>query len=55
MCLAIVRHFLYPHDLFAYASEEEKVDVMEWINDYRTAVDKIPEANTPVADKVLFL
>ncbi|KAF9536482.1 hypothetical protein EC957_010709 [Mortierella hygrophila] len=46
-CLTIVRHLLYPHDVFEYASENEKADVMEWLNDYRTAVDKIPEANTP--------
>ncbi|KAF9277179.1 hypothetical protein BGZ88_001313 [Linnemannia elongata] len=45
--LTILRHFLYPHDLFACASEEEKADVMEWIDDYESAVDKIPEADTP--------
>ncbi|KAH7053811.1 hypothetical protein BKA57DRAFT_502258 [Linnemannia elongata] len=45
--LIILRHFLYPHDLFACASEEEKADVMEWIDDYESAVDKIPESDTP--------
>ncbi|KAF9322319.1 hypothetical protein BGZ91_004370 [Linnemannia elongata] len=45
--LTILRHFLYPHDLFACASEEEKADVMESIDDYESAVDKIPEAETP--------
>ncbi|OAQ31765.1 hypothetical protein K457DRAFT_124027 [Linnemannia elongata AG-77] len=45
--LTILRHFLYPHDMFAYASEEEKADAMEWIDDYKSAVDKIPEADTP--------
>ncbi|KAF9536643.1 hypothetical protein EC957_010251, partial [Mortierella hygrophila] len=29
------------------APENEKADVMEWLNDYKTAVNRIPEANTP--------